>query len=110
MYYNLSILEKFKLKFKDKGRSWVNRCIARLNDVTKTSDPNVWFVKGKSKFGDYYEIYKVTFIKSAGKYVCTCYSISKMYGLIRMRNICTHVGSVILWRMLKGDLIEESKT
>ncbi|MEM1549567.1 MAG: hypothetical protein QXO74_03700 [Candidatus Methanomethylicia archaeon] len=110
MYYDESVLKSFKLKFKFKGKSWINRCIERLSDIIETDHPNVWFVKGRIEFGDYNPFYKVVFFSDFKCYFCTCYSMDKRYYLVRMRDICTHIGSVILWRMLRGELFEKYRS
>jgi len=107
MYYDVNVLRRFKLKFKFKGKSWIERCISRLSDIIETEHSNVWFVKGRVEFGDCHPLYKVIFLNNFNQYICTCYSIDRPYGIVRMKNICTHVGSVILWRMLRGDSIEK---
>lgn len=97
------VLNRFKLKFRGKSLSWINRCIIRLNDILETNTPNIWLVRGRIEFGDSDVFYIVKFLNNLGIYICTCYSNDKPYGFVRMRNICTHVGSVILWRMIKND-------
>ncbi|MCS7368580.1 MAG: hypothetical protein NDF57_02610 [archaeon GBS-70-058] len=97
----------FMLKFHNKSSSWFNRCRARLMDVSEVEKSRVWIVRGRAYFGDREPFYVVYFVKSSGRYFCTCYSKHKLYGHFRMRNVCTHVGSVILWRMLRGELNED---
>ncbi len=94
-------LKKFKDKFKSKPRSWLQRCIERLIDVQKTPKPNTWIVRGRPSLGDSEAFYIITFIPKRNRYMCTCYNPNKLFGNRRMKQICTHVGSVILWRLIK---------
>lgn len=95
----------FKKKFRDKPDSWVRRCIKRLVDISATSKPDTWIVRGRPSMGDYEAFYIVTLHRREGKYNCTCYDPKKPFGYRRMKNICTHVGTVILWRLVKEKLI-----
>jgi hypothetical protein len=107
MYCDPSLLKRFMLKFHGKSSSWFNRCVARLVDVSEVERSRVWIVRGRSDFGDSEPFYTVYFLRSSGRYFCTCYSKHKLYSQYRMRRVCTHVGSVILWRMIRGELSED---
>lgn len=39
-------INRFRLKFKEKSNSWINRCIQRLIDVSSPPKPNTWVVRG----------------------------------------------------------------
>ncbi|MCS7363875.1 MAG: hypothetical protein NDF54_00345 [archaeon GB-1867-035] len=97
----------FKLKFKDKSQSWIRRCIRRLIDISASPKPNTWIVRGRPILGDYEAFYIITLHRRDGKYSCTCYDPKKLFGYRRMKDICTHVGAVILWRMIKEKSIDD---
>ncbi len=100
------ILQKFREMFPNKSTSWIRRCIARLPDVVEGKVRGVWFVRGNAKLGDAYSQYIVKYI--AGKYMCSCMERERPYHSRRRKELCTHVGAVILYRLLKGEIICET--
>lgn len=97
----------FKSKFKDKSESWIRRCIKRLIDTSSSPKPNTWIVRGRPILGDYEAFYIITLHRRDGRYSCTCYDPKKLFSYRRMKRICTHVGAVILWRIIKEKSIDD---
>ncbi|MCS7385888.1 MAG: hypothetical protein NDF55_04000 [archaeon GB-1867-005] len=94
-------LKRFKMRFSGKPKSWFYRCKLRLIDVSPAPKPNMWIVRGRASLGDREAFYIVTFHPRGRLYNCTCYDPKKLFASSRMKQTCTHVGSVILWRMIK---------
>jgi len=95
--YEEEQIQNFKIKFLGKPHSWIETSIGRLNDIVQET-PNMWKVRGRKEFDDYQKVYLVTFSANEQKYKCTCFATR--YGYVREKEICTHIGSVILWRMM----------
>jgi len=91
-------LAKLKARFTGKSQAWLKRCVKRLGDI-KQVDVDSWIVKGRSELGDRYPSYLVKAVD--GKYRCSCHSPCRPYGPRRRRLVCTHVGSVVLYRLVK---------
>jgi len=100
-------LHMLKSRFHGKSSSWFNRCLDRLTDVKKAVKANTWIVRGRPELGDYEPLYIVTYTPEIRRYTCTCYDPRKPYGSHRMKSICTHVGAVILWRLLMERRLHE---
>lgn len=99
-------IQDFKIKFLGKSHSWIGTCLKRLNDITHEA-PNMWKLKGRREFNDHQKVYLVRFIPNDAKYSCTCFETR--YGHVRRKEVCTHIGSIILWRMVnKGIEIKEA--
>lgn len=92
-----SLLKAFKAEFKGKTESWVKRCVKRLKDVDRL-DPNTWIVKGRLSLGDHEAEYKVFTVHH--HYQCTCWDPDKPFSNARRIGVCSHVGAVILYRLL----------
>ncbi len=89
--------QNFRIKFLGKPHSWVETSMKRLGDILQET-PEMWRVRGRNEFNDYQNVYLVTFNPKEQKYKCTCFSTR--YGHVREKEICTHIGSVIFWRMM----------
>lgn len=93
-------LARLKSRLTWKSWSWLRRCLRRLSDVEEDEDdPNLWRVKGRPELGDREPEYLVKL--AAGRYYCTCYDPSKPYAKLRRREVCSHVGAVMLYREVK---------
>lgn len=51
--------------------------------------------------GDYDQIYIVKYSEENGRYECSCYNPLKQWSRRRRREVCTHVGTVILLRLIE---------
>lgn len=99
------VIQVFRNMFPGKSESWIKRCIARLPTIRKISK-NVWFIRCSPKLGDRRPYYIVTYDEKKGKYTCTCYDPLSPWGERRRKEICTHVGAVILSRLLGQKLLK----
>jgi len=99
------VIEIFSNMFPEKSKSWIRRCIIRLPTI-KQINKNVWFVRCLPKLGDRRPYYIVTYDENTKKYNCTCYDILSPWGERRKRETCTHVGAVILAKLLGQKYIE----
>ncbi|MEM1545994.1 MAG: hypothetical protein QXY40_02775 [Candidatus Methanomethylicia archaeon] len=85
-----------------KSKSFFMRCKARLRDVRKSSkNMNTWLIRGRPGMGDYDQIYIVKYDEENRRYECSCYNPLKQWSNRRRREVCTHVGAVILLRLLE---------
>lgn len=98
----IKILSKL---FPDKGNSWLRRCLRRLPYVKKLTEnekAEYWIIEGDFKLGDRGRSYIVRYDKRTQTYYCSCYEPTRKYSSWRMRKTCTHVGAVILYKIM-GD-------
>lgn len=91
-------LAKLRARFTGKTEAWAQRCVKRLGDVEQL-DVDSWMVKGRPELGDRYPSYLVKVV--GGRYHCSCHSSLKPYASWRRRAVCSHVGSTILYRLIK---------
>ncbi|MCX8204743.1 MAG: hypothetical protein N3H31_03745 [Candidatus Nezhaarchaeota archaeon] len=89
-------LARLKARFTKKPRSWFERCVERLRDVERVGAGS-WVVRGRRSLGDEYPSYLVKVV--GGKYRCSCQSPYRLYASRRRRQVCTHIGSVMLHRL-----------
>ena len=107
MPFNTSLnvaLSKLKRLFPNKGESWFRRCVLRLEDVHPiyiSDNVEQWVVRGNSKLGDKYRFYIVTIYPKEGKHICSCYEPNRKYSRYRFKKVCTHVGAVYLYKIIK---------
>jgi len=100
-------MQDFRIKFLGKSHSWFETCSKRLKDITNEA-PNMWKLKGRKELNDHQKAYLVRFLPNHAKYCCTCFETR--YGHVRRKEMCTHIGSTILWRMVnKGIEIGEAE-
>lgn len=92
-------LKILKEKFPYKSDSWFNRCLKRVNNVYRLNK-NMWFIRGTSSLGDRRQYYIVIYDRAKDKYRCTCYDAFSPGGGRRRREICSHVGAVILYKII----------
>lgn len=90
-------IQNFRIKFLGKSSSWIETSIRRLGDVSRETQ-NMWSVRGKRELDDYQRVFLVIFDPQEQRYRCTCFT--SRFGYVREKEICTHIGSVILWRMI----------
>ena len=91
-------LAKLRARFQGKSEAWLKRCARRLKDVEQV-DVDSWMVKGRPELGDRYPSYLVRVVD--GRYRCSCHSPYRPYAAKRRRSVCSHVGSVVLYRLVK---------
>ena len=92
-------LEKLYSK---KSKSFFIRCKARLKDIRESSkNINTWIIRGRPEMDDYDQIYIVKYSEESRRYECSCYNPLKQWSSRRRREVCTHVGAVILLRLLE---------
>ncbi len=104
----LEALRIFRELFPDKGRSWFMRCFRRVRYVRKLSEnerAEYWVVEGLPQLGDRRRSYIVRYDKRANIYYCSCYDPLRRFSSWRRRRTCTHVGAVILYKIM-GNLAE----
>lgn len=89
---------KLKARFPAKSKTWLKRCVKRLRDVQQV-DVDSWVVKGRGELGDRYPSYLVKVV--GGRYRCSCHNPCRLYGAWRRKLVCSHVGSVVLYRLVK---------
>jgi len=90
----------FKKLYSGKSKSFFTRCKARLGDVKRSSrNVDTWIIRGRPEMGDYDQIYIVKYV--GGRYECSCYNPLKQWSSRRRREVCTHVGAVILSRLIE---------
>ena len=100
MYSRLNeVLEIFQNMFPNKSKSWIKRCVTRLPTIKQISR-NVWFLRCLPKLGDRRPYYIVVYDDKKGRYNCTCYDEFSPWGERRRREVCSHVGAVILAKLL----------
>mgnify|MGYP000212136484 CR=1 FL=1 len=92
-------LKLLREKFPYKSNSWFNRCLKRINNVHRLNK-NTWFIRGSSSLGDRRQYYIVTYDMAKNKYYCTCYDTFSPGGNRRRREVCSHVGAVILYQII----------
>jgi hypothetical protein len=92
----------FKKLYSGKSKSFFTRCKARLGDVRRSSrNVNTWIIRGRPEMGDYDQIYIVKYSEENRRYECSCYNPLKQWSNRRRREVCTHVGAVILSRLIE---------
>ncbi|RLE94723.1 MAG: hypothetical protein DRN04_02305 [Thermoprotei archaeon] len=84
---------------KGKSLSFIKRCRKRLRDVVKVKE-NMWIVKGRPSLGDWYSAYIVVYIEEKKRYMCSCQSPERAFSGKRRKELCSHVGAVILYNMV----------
>ena len=94
--------------FPHKSKSWIRRCIKRLPTVRKLCK-NVWFLRCMPELGDRRAYYLVVFDEKTGRYTCSCYDKLSMWGERRRKEMCSHVGAVILSRLIGQEYLKVVK-
>ena len=94
-------VERLRADFPGKSRSWIRRAIMRLGDVRELKS-GLYLVEGRRELGDWKPLYQVWYSEREGRWYCTCYF--SQFGLVRQRDICTHVAAVMLYRRYKKAL------
>ncbi|RLF23176.1 MAG: hypothetical protein DRN15_06900 [Thermoprotei archaeon] len=97
-------IEDLKNIFPSKSSSWYRRCLKRLRSVKLVKvDPlyEYWIVEGDPSLGDRDRVYFVRYDVRNKRYICTCYTPTKRFSWSRAKKVCTHVGAVILYRIVK---------
>jgi hypothetical protein len=84
-------VEMLRRKFPGKTHSWVRRVLLRLDGV-KELGPGHYAVEGRPELGDKYPVYYV-WLDGRG-WRCTCQTTAWGWS----RDICSHVGAVLLYR------------
>jgi len=92
-------VELFRHMFPYKSNSWIKRCIKRLGTVHRIRK-DVWYLRCMPELGDRRAFYLVKFDKKKGRYECSCYDKLSPWGERRRKEVCTHVGAVILSRLI----------
>jgi len=98
-------VEVLRSMFPGKSDSWVRRCVRRLGTVRRISR-DVWFLRCVPELGDRRAYYLVKFNRETGRYECSCYDSLSPWGDRRRKEVCTHVGAVILSRLVKQARVE----
>lgn len=100
-------LATFRSMFEGKkGQAWIKRCVRRLPSVRRLSVSPImefWVVKGDPSLGDRRRTYIVTYDKKRRTYTCSCYEAIRKYSSWRRRRTCTHVGAVILYKLINRE-------
>jgi hypothetical protein len=84
-------VERLREKFPGKTHSWVRRILLRLDGV-KELEPGHYAVEGRPELGDRYPLYYVWL--EGRRWRCTCQTTAWGWS----REICSHVGAVLLYR------------
>jgi len=84
-------VERLRGKFPGKTHSWVRRVLLRLDGV-KELGPGHYAVEGRLELGDRYPVYYVWL--EGRRWRCTCQTTAWGWS----RDICSHVGAVLLYR------------
>jgi hypothetical protein len=87
-------VDKLKEKFPGKTHSWVRRVLLRLDGVRELG-PGHYAVEGRLELGDRYPVYYVWL--EGGRWRCTCQTTAWGW----TRDVCSHVGAVLLYREYK---------
>jgi len=92
-------MEELARRFPFKKKSWMARCVKRLPTVRQIAK-NVWFLRCLPQLGDKRAYYIVVLDEDKKVYTCTCYDEAAQWGAVRRRNVCSHVGAVVLYRIM----------
>jgi len=84
-------VERLRGKFPGKTDNWVRRVLLRLDGV-KELEPGHYAVEGRLELGDRYPVYYVWL--EGRRWRCTCQTTAWGWS----RDICSHVGAVLLYR------------
>ncbi len=84
-------VERLVEKFPGKTHSWVRRVLLRLEGVRELG-PGHYSVEGRPELGDRYPLYYVWL--EGRRWRCTCQTTAWGWS----REICSHVGAVLLYR------------
>lgn len=101
-------IELLKYIFPYKGDSWIRRCIKRLDTIHKIRK-DVWYLRCMPELGDRRAFYLVEFDKKKGRYECSCYDKLSPWGERRRKEVCTHVGAVILAKLITQKRLSEKR-
>jgi hypothetical protein len=94
-------VESLSSTFPGKSRSWIRRALLRLGDVREVRE-NLYLVYGRRELGDWKPLYQVWFSEREGRWYCTCYASA--FGFRRLKEICTHIAAVMLYRRYRKAL------
>lgn len=92
-------IELFRCIFPYKSNSWIRRCIKRLSTIYKINK-DIWYLRCIPELGDRRAFYLVKFDRKRGRYECSCYDKLSPWGERRRKEVCTHVGAVILAKLI----------
>jgi hypothetical protein len=84
-------VERLREKFPGKTGSWVRRVLLRLEGARELR-PGHYAVEGRPELGDRYPVYYVWL--EGRRWRCTCQTTAWGWS----RDICSHVGAVLLYR------------
>ena len=94
-------LEELKIPVPKQAPLVTSKGLAPLQTWGKLSF-GLYLVEGRRELGDWKPLYQVWFSKREGRWYCTCYF--SQFGVLRQRDICTHVAAVMLYRRYKKAL------
>ncbi len=85
-----------------RGGTWTSRVLERIlrKSIREVVNDRLWIVDGIPELGDSYPYYEVR--RTGSSLSCSCFL--HLWGSRRRREICTHVGAVIVLRELLHDL------
>ncbi|RLE78506.1 MAG: hypothetical protein DRJ52_10310 [Thermoprotei archaeon] len=96
-------IDYLKEKFPNKSASWYERSVYRfITKSVRKVGKNKWIVRGLRELDDYYDSYTVIFNEHKKKYYCDCFYT--LYGQVRQRRVCSHIGSVIIYNQYEKQL------
>ena len=95
-------LERLKEEFPYKSRSWYQRCLRRVRRGSVRRLTRGYVVLGDPKLGDAHTMYFVDYDEGEGRWRCSCYDPIRFWSQRRRAEVCTHVGAVVLYRILEG--------
>ena len=92
-------VELLKSLFPYKSDSWIRRCVKRLSTIHRVRR-DIWYLRCIPELGDRRAFYLVKFDRKRGRYECTCYDKLSPWGERRRKEVCTHVGAVVLAKLI----------